>query len=92
MKNILKLPILNRLGMHLRAGAQLVRVACRFKSKILVSNGGGAVNARNLIDLLTLGAIYGSVLEFSAEGEDAHEAIQAIRKLLDEWKEKNGEI
>jgi phosphotransferase system HPr (HPr) family protein len=93
MKKKLKIPVLHQLGIHLRAGAQLVKVVSRFKSKILVSNGSGyAVNAKNLIDLLTIGAIYGSVLEFSAEGEDASEAIEAIGRLLREWKEKNGEI
>ncbi|HVM32730.1 MAG TPA: HPr family phosphocarrier protein [bacterium] len=86
----IKLPLLHRLGMHLRAGAQLVRVAGRFKSRILVSNGGSRVDGKNLIDLLTLGAIYGSVLEFSAEGEDAPQAIEAIRGLLAEWKEQEG--
>jgi len=42
-----------------------------------------------LLDLLTLGAIYGTVLEFSAEGEDAPQAIQAIRVLISSWKDKN---
>ena len=93
MKKKLKIPVLHQLGIHLRAGAQLVKAVSRFKSKILVSNGSGyAVNAKNLIDLLTIGAIYGSVLEFSAEGEDASEAIEAIRGLLKEWKNKSGEI
>jgi|ERR1700722_17624489 len=93
MKKKLKIPVLHQLGIHLRAGAQLVKAVGGFKSKILVSNGSGyAVNAKNLIDLLTIGAIYGSVLEFSAEGEDASEAIEAIRKLLKEWKDKSGEI
>ncbi len=93
MKKKLKIPVLHQLGIHLRAGAQLVKVVSRFKSKILVSNGSGyAVNAKNLIDLLTIGAIYGSVLEFSAEGEDASEAVEAIRQLLKEWKDKSGEI
>jgi len=92
MKTTLKIPILHRLGIHLRAGAQLVKVASRFKSKIFVSNGGYPVNAKSLIDLLTIGAIYGSVLEFSAEGEDASRAVEAIRALLNEWKEKDGDI
>ena len=70
----------------------MVKVASRFKSKIFVSNGGYPVNAKSLIDLLTIGAIYGSVLEFSAEGEDASRAVEAIRALLNEWKEKDGDI
>lgn len=89
MKTIEKIPILHRLGLHLRAGAELVKVTSGFKSRIRVSNGGAAVDAKSLLGLLTLGAIYGTVLEFSAEGEDASEAIRAIRDLLKAW-ENNG--
>src|ERR1700690_704935 len=86
MRIIEKVPILHKLGMHLRAGAELVKVTSRFKSHIQVSSGGHAVNAKSLLGLLTLGAIYGTVLEFSAEGEDSSQAIQAIRQLLKTWK------
>ena len=89
MKTIEKIPILHRLGMHLRAGAQLVKVTSRFSSDIQVSSGGHKVNAKSLLGLLTLGAIYGTLLEFSATGDDAPQAIQAIRELLKGWKEKN---
>jgi phosphocarrier protein HPr len=88
MKIIEKLPVLHRLGLHLRAGAELTKVAGRFKSDIQVSNGYRSVSGKSLLDLLTLGAIYGTLLEFSAEGEDAPQAIRAIRELLDTWKEK----
>jgi phosphocarrier protein HPr len=88
MSVIEKITIFHRLGLHLRAGAELTRVANRFKSRIQVSNGYRQVNAKSLLDLLTLGAIYGTVLEFSAEGEDASKAVQAIRELIYSWKEK----
>ena len=89
MSVIEKITIFHRLGLHLRAGAELTRVASRFKSRIQVSNGYRQVNAKSLLDLLTLGAIYGTVLEFSAEGEDASQAIQAVRDLIYTWKDKN---
>jgi phosphocarrier protein HPr len=89
MSVIEKITIFHRLGLHLRAGAELTKVASRFKSHILVSNGHQQVNAKSLLGLLTLGAIYGTVLEFSAEGDDASQAIQAIRDLIYTWKEKN---
>jgi phosphocarrier protein HPr len=89
MSVIEKITIFHRLGLHLRAGAELARVALRFKSDIFVTNGYRKVNAKSLLDLLTLGAIYGTVLEFSADGEDASQAIQAIRELIYTWKAKN---
>jgi phosphotransferase system HPr (HPr) family protein len=87
MAIIESIPVLNRLGLHLRAGAELVRTCSRFKCQVRVGHGGRTANAKSLIQLLTLGALYGTVLEFSAQGEDAPEAIQAIRKLLKSWAE-----
>ncbi len=60
MSVIEKITIFHRLGLHLRAGAELARVALRFKSDIQVSNGHHQVNAKSLLGLLTLGAIYGT--------------------------------
>jgi len=88
MKIIERIPILHRFGMHLRAGAELVKVAGRFQSVIRVSNGVRTVDAKSILGLLTIGAGYGTVLEFSADGEDAAPAIQAIRNLLEIWKER----
>lgn len=89
MRIIEKIPIFHKLGMHLRAGAELVKTTSRFKSRVQVSGGGHLVNAKSILGLLTIGAIYGTVLEFSADGEDAPQAIQAIRELLKSW-ERNG--
>jgi phosphocarrier protein HPr len=91
MSVIEKITIFHRLGLHLRTAAELARVALRFKSEIHVSNGYQKANAKSLLDLLTLGAIYGTVLEFSADGEDAPQAIQAIRELIHTWKANNDE-
>jgi len=92
MKIIEHIPILHRLGMHLRAGAQLARVASRYRCVIRVSRGDHQVDAKSLLGLLTLGAIYGTVLEFSAEGEDASQAITDIRELLGTWKGLEHEV
>jgi phosphocarrier protein HPr len=81
------LPVMDRLGLHLRAGAQLVRTVGKFHCQVRVSHGGRSVNAKSLLQLLTLGAIYGTVLEFYVEGEDASQAIDAIRSLLNSWAE-----
>jgi len=87
MRIVESIPILNRWGLHLRAGAELARLCAGFKSQIKVSQGGRSVDAKSILQLLTLGALYGTLLEFSAQGEDASEAIQAIRNLLRNWAE-----
>jgi len=46
MSVIEKITIFHRLGLHLRAGADLMRVVRQFKSEIYVSNGDRRVNAK----------------------------------------------
>ena len=92
MKISEKLTIINKLGLHLRAAAELVKVANKFKSQIFVHHGAhGAqnVNVKSLMGLMTLAAAKGTELDFVTEGEDAKEAMAAIQKLLaDKFGEK----
>ncbi len=82
MKTTEKMPIINKLGLHLRAAAELVKTANKFKSQIFIHHGVQNVNAKSLMGLMTLAAAKGTELEFSAEGDDAKEALAAIRQLL----------
>lgn len=82
MKASEKMTIVNRLGLHLRAAAELVKVANKFKCQITVKHGIQNANAKSLMGLMTLAAAKGTVLEVVAEGEDAKDALAGIRQLL----------
>lgn len=82
MKLSEKLLIINKLGLHLRAAAELVKVANKFKSSITIHHGVQNVNAKSLMGLMTLAAAKGTELEFVAEGEDAKEMMAALKQLL----------
>ncbi len=82
MKMTEKMPVINKLGLHLRAAAELVKTANKFKSQIFIHHGVQNVNAKSLMGLMTLAAAKGTELEFSAEGDDAKEALAAIQQLL----------
>jgi len=82
MKASENLTIVNKLGLHLRAAAELVKVANKFKSQIIIHHGVQNVNAKSLMGLMTLAAAKGTELEFSAEGDDAKEALAALKALL----------
>jgi len=85
MKANEKLPVINKLGLHLRAAAELVKLANKFKSQILIHHGSGGarnVNAKSLMGLMTLAAAKGTDLEFTVEGDDAKDAMAGIRQLL----------
>ena len=84
-----KITIRNKLGLHLRAAAELVKVANKFKCQISVSRGMQNVNVKSLLGLMTLAASKGTELEFTAEGEDAKDALAALRQLIEQnFKEK----
>ena len=82
MKVTEKLPIINKLGLHLRAAAELVKVSNKFKSQIFINHGIQNVNAKSLMGLMTLAAAKGTELEFMAEGDDAKEALTALKQLF----------
>lgn len=78
-----KMTIVNKLGLHLRAAAELVKVANKFKCNVMIHHGIQNVNAKSLMGLMTLAAAKGTEIEFAADGEDAKDAIAALRKLLE---------
>ena len=73
-------------GLHARTAAQFVKVAQEFSCPITVknlTNQRGPSNAKSILGLLILGAAPSSVLEISAEGEQADEALEALQLLID---------
>jgi phosphotransferase system HPr (HPr) family protein len=79
-----KIKIINQLGLHARAAAQLVRMAATFKSKIKLRRKDTAVsaNAKSILSLLALAASKGTELELEVEGEDEDAALKAIKDLF----------
>ena len=76
--------LVNRLGLHARAAAQLVQTANRFKSDVMVAKDGEEVNGKSIMGLLMLAAPVGSVLQISVSGDDAADAMQAIGALIND--------
>ncbi len=74
----------NRLGLHARAAAKLVRLASSFKSRIVIGYGEGAETASgdSILGILMLAASQGSRLVVSIEGSDEVEASRAIQRLF----------
>lgn len=74
--------IVNRLGLHARAAAQLVQTANRFQSEIWLEREGQRVNAKSIMGVLLLAAGQGVSLTAIAEGPDAAEALDAMGALF----------
>lgn len=76
--------IVNRLGLHARAAAQLVQTANRFLSDVTIEKDGHEVNGKSIMGLLMLAAPQGSNLNISVSGEDAEEAMKVIGTLIND--------
>lgn len=79
-----EISVINPLGLHARAAAQLVRVANRFRSKITLERTDTAVfaDAKSILSILTLSASMGTVLTVKVTGEDGNDALEAITNLF----------
>ena len=74
--------ILNRLGLHARAAAKLVRLANGFASEIRVAKDGVEVNGKSIMGVLMLAAPKGARILIRAIGPDGEEAVTAIGELI----------
>lgn len=75
--------IANARGLHARAAAKLSETARPFHARITVSKDGTTVGAGSLMALLMLGAGIGSEVTIAAEGDDADDAVAAIKALIE---------
>lgn len=81
-----RVTIVNRLGLHARAAAKLVRAATNFRSalRLVRSDRAGAADAKSILSVLMLSASRGTELRITAEGEDEREALDALCGLISE--------
>ena len=75
--------IVNRLGLHARAAAQLVRMANEYNSDISLIKSNQQANAKTIMEVLMLGAAQGEDLTVEAIGDDEEHAVEAIVQLID---------
>jgi len=78
------LTIKNELGLHARSAAMIVRVLERYRSSVFLERDGNQVDARSLLDILTLACPKDSRVVVRADGDDAREAVDSIEKLVDD--------
>ncbi len=72
----------NKLGLHARASALLVKTASRFSSEVKVEREDIEVNGKSIMGIMMLAAAKGSVIRVRVEGEDEEEAMRVIGELI----------
>ena len=82
-KASMRLTIVNRLGIHARAAAVLVKELSKFKSEITIRKGNDAINGKSIMGVLMLAAENGSTITVEAKGEDAEIAVIAAKNIVE---------
>ncbi|MGQ7842974.1 HPr family phosphocarrier protein [Granulosicoccus sp. 3-233] len=77
-----ELEIINKLGLHARAAAKLVKLSSSFAASIDIEKDGQRVNSKSIMGVMMLAASMGSKVTVSADGEDEEDALAAVVDLI----------
>ena len=70
------------IALHARPAGAFVKTALSFKSQVTVASNGKTANAKSILAVLALGATGGTVLQLSADGDDAAAALDALASCV----------
>lgn len=77
-----ELVVQNKMGIHARPAAMIVRVTNRFKADVFVEKDDEQVNGKSIMGLMMLAAGKGSKVKFCATGEDAAQMLGELEQLF----------
>ena len=79
--------IKNYTGLHARPAVELIKLAKKFKSKILLKNGDKEANGISIMEVMALGATKNSKIVLIIDGIDEEEAMAAIKTYITQLHE-----
>jgi phosphocarrier protein len=74
--------IINKLGIHARPAAEIVKTAGKFKSEITIVRDDLEVNAKSIMGVMMLAAENGATIALRAIGDDAEAALDALSAVI----------
>ena len=77
-----ELVVQNKMGIHARPAAMIVRVTNKFKADVFVEKDDEQVNGKSIMGLMMLAAGKGSKVKFIATGADAPAMLAEIEALF----------
>lgn len=77
-----ELVVQNKLGIHARPAAMIVRITNKYKSEVFVEKDEEQVNGKSIMGLMMLAAGKGSKVKFLASGDDAQQMLAELEQLF----------
>jgi len=78
-----ELIVKNRMGIHARPAAMIVRIANRFPAELYGEKDDEQVNGKSIMGLMMLAAGQGSKLRFTTLGEGGQDMLKEMEKLFE---------
>lgn len=75
--------IMNKMGLHTRPAASIVKLAAKYKSEFTIERDGLEINGKSIIGVMTLAAEQGAKMHLRFSGVDEEEAAKAMIDLFD---------
>ncbi|HTB81424.1 MAG TPA: HPr family phosphocarrier protein [Opitutaceae bacterium] len=72
----------NKMGIHARPAAMIVRITNRYKCDVFVEKDEEQVNGKSIMGLMMLAAGKGSTVKFLATGDDAAPMLAELETLF----------
>jgi phosphocarrier protein len=77
-----ELVVNNKMGIHARPAAMIVRITNKFKAEVFVEKDEEQVNGKSIMGLMMLAAGKGSRVKFLATGDDAPQMLTELEQLF----------
>ena len=77
-----ELVVQNKMGIHARPAAMIVRITNKFKADVMVEKDDEQVNGKSIMGLMMLAAGKGSKVKFLATGADAAAMLNELDALF----------
>ncbi|MCR4341743.1 MAG: HPr family phosphocarrier protein [Gemmatimonadaceae bacterium] len=74
--------IMNKLGLHARPAAEIVKTAAKFQSNITLTRDDLEVNGKSIMGVMMLAAEFGSAITLRVDGADEEQAVEALAALV----------
>ncbi len=81
--HVRELLVQNKMGIHARPAAMIVRVTNKFKADVFVEKDEEQVNGKSIMGLMMLAAAKGSKVKFIATGDDAEAMLSELANLFE---------
>lgn len=76
------LEVSNKMGVHARPAAMIVRIASRFEGDIWVEKEDERVNAKSIMGIMMLAAAKGTLLTFHIDSKDGEKFEKEMSELF----------